>query len=55
MPIYSVIMHKKKKKEVALEIAKLEEELTSRHKKELEVLENDLIVSILSNSSSSFM
>ena len=42
---------KKKKKEVALEIAKLEEELTGRHKKELEVLENDLIVSDLSNSS----
>ncbi|XP_020623841.1 OTU domain-containing protein 6B-like isoform X2 [Orbicella faveolata] len=33
---------KKKKKEVALEIAKLEEELTNRQKKELEVLKNDL-------------
>ncbi|KAJ7374532.1 OTU domain-containing protein 6B [Desmophyllum pertusum] len=33
---------KKKKKEVTLEIAKLEEELTNRHKKELsEALEND--------------
>ena len=42
---------KKKKKEVALEIAKLEEELTRRHKKELEALENGLIVSVLSNSS----
>jgi len=42
---------KKKKKEVALEIAKLEEELTNRQKKELEVLKNDLTVSVFSNSS----
>ena len=44
---------KKKKKEVALEIAKLEEELTNRHKKELEVFENGLTVSVLSSSSCS--
>lgn len=40
---------KKKKKEVVLEIVKLEEELISRYKKEFEVLENDLIVSVFSN------
>lgn len=38
---------KKKKKEVALEIAKLEEELTDRHTQELAVLENGLTVSVL--------
>lgn len=38
---------KKKKKEVALEIAKLEEELTNRHTQELAVLENGLTVSVL--------
>lgn len=32
---------KKKKKEITLEIAKLEEELTIRHKKEFDALEND--------------
>lgn len=37
---------KKKKKEVALEIAKLEEELTDRHTQELAVLENGLTVSV---------
>jgi len=42
---------KKKKKEVALEIAKLEEELTNRQKQELAVLENGLAVSVLSNPS----
>ena len=42
---------KKKKKEVALEIAKLEEELTNRHTQELAVLENGLTVSVLSNPS----
>lgn len=38
---------KKKKKEVALEIAKLEEELTDRHTQELAILENGLTVSVL--------
>ena len=37
---------KKKKKEITLEIAKLEEELTIRHKKELDALENDSNVSL---------
>lgn len=32
---------KKKKKEITLEIAKLEEELNDRHKKELELLEKE--------------
>lgn len=41
---------KKKKKEITLEIAKLEEELTNRHKKELEALENDSTVSVLNFS-----
>jgi len=41
---------KKKKKEIALEIAKLEEELANRHKQELELLQNDLTVSFLSKS-----
>ena len=36
---------KKKKKEITLEIAKLEEELNSRHKKELELLDNESAVS----------
>ena len=36
---------KKKKKEVTLEITKLEEELNDRHKKELELLENESTVS----------
>ena len=36
---------KKKKREVTLEIAKLEEELNEKHKKELESLENVSTVS----------